>query len=282
MALLNCPECGREVSDSAIACPNCGRPIDPVRPVIERNVVQAAPPAETSGLPPWIWAPIVLIGAAVLIGIIMITRHNEEDPANTRVRVEMESANSKTPERSTDPSGLRANSIPNSMAAGSTPDSQVNVHGTQTDVSTEPQTGSAAIEAKTVSGDGDFTPVKNERFYLMDKDVETILSEADLDPIDGQSLTNSFGLAVADPGKYGDFQRKALSAFKEHIKYSGTTDATGKVKLDGIKPDDYYIFGVAKTGKGFAIWSSPVSINAGDNNLNLAPQRETEIDKPTN
>lgn len=27
MALFNCPECGKEISDKAIACPNCGAPI---------------------------------------------------------------------------------------------------------------------------------------------------------------------------------------------------------------------------------------------------------------
>jgi hypothetical protein len=27
MALLRCEDCGREVSDVAVACPNCGRPI---------------------------------------------------------------------------------------------------------------------------------------------------------------------------------------------------------------------------------------------------------------
>ncbi len=28
MALIKCPDCGREVSDSAPTCPNCGRRID--------------------------------------------------------------------------------------------------------------------------------------------------------------------------------------------------------------------------------------------------------------
>jgi TM2 domain-containing membrane protein YozV len=28
MALINCPECGREVSDAAPNCPNCGHPIN--------------------------------------------------------------------------------------------------------------------------------------------------------------------------------------------------------------------------------------------------------------
>ena len=27
MALINCPECGRQVSDQAAACPECGYPI---------------------------------------------------------------------------------------------------------------------------------------------------------------------------------------------------------------------------------------------------------------
>jgi DNA-directed RNA polymerase subunit RPC12/RpoP len=27
MALINCPECGKQVSDKAASCPNCGNPI---------------------------------------------------------------------------------------------------------------------------------------------------------------------------------------------------------------------------------------------------------------
>lgn len=29
MALINCSECGKEVSDKALSCPNCGNPITP-------------------------------------------------------------------------------------------------------------------------------------------------------------------------------------------------------------------------------------------------------------
>jgi DNA-directed RNA polymerase subunit RPC12/RpoP len=28
MALINCPECGKEISDKAVNCPNCGNPIN--------------------------------------------------------------------------------------------------------------------------------------------------------------------------------------------------------------------------------------------------------------
>ena len=34
MALINCPECGKQVSNQAIACPNCGYPIQTtVKPI---------------------------------------------------------------------------------------------------------------------------------------------------------------------------------------------------------------------------------------------------------
>ena len=32
MALIKCPECGKEFSDKAPACPNCGYPIEYVVP----------------------------------------------------------------------------------------------------------------------------------------------------------------------------------------------------------------------------------------------------------
>lgn len=30
MALINCPECGNSISDSANNCPNCGYPVNPI------------------------------------------------------------------------------------------------------------------------------------------------------------------------------------------------------------------------------------------------------------
>ena len=30
MALIKCPECGKEISDKAASCPHCGNPMAPV------------------------------------------------------------------------------------------------------------------------------------------------------------------------------------------------------------------------------------------------------------
>jgi len=134
------------------------------------------------------------------------------------------------------------------------------------------------IDAKVMPKKGSPQAVKNERFYLLDKDLETILMEARVEPIEGNTLTDSFGLATVYPDRFGDFRSRALKAIKDHIKYAGTTDGSGKAQLGGIKPDAYYLFGITKVGNGFAMWSSPVSITAGQNMLNLTPASITEME----
>lgn len=37
MALINCPECGKQISENAEACPNCGNPISK-QPIGNKNV----------------------------------------------------------------------------------------------------------------------------------------------------------------------------------------------------------------------------------------------------
>jgi hypothetical protein len=102
------------------------------------------------------------------------------------------------------------------------------------------------------------------------------LSEAKIED-GGQGLINAFGLSVVNPGKYSETNQKALAAIKRHIVYSTTTDATGKGEIKDVQPKSYYLFGITKTGNGFAVWSSPVSINAGQNSLLLDPVMPTEI-----
>lgn len=37
MALINCPDCGKEISDKAPTCPGCGAPIGSAAPVNEKG-----------------------------------------------------------------------------------------------------------------------------------------------------------------------------------------------------------------------------------------------------
>jgi len=275
MSMIYCPECGHEISTAAVACPNCGRPLSASRPVIERTAV-VAEPIKKDGVPTWIFIPLGIIGAIlVVVFFVMMSRNSEDANSNLSVNVNARRPASTTNER------VSTTEIPSSSTVTTVPPSDaqsVTVPGSQTAVSLPPSKGSVTIDAKIAGRTGQPLPVKNEKFYLLDKDLEMILSEAGLEPIEGQSLMNSLGLSVLYPDRFEDFNRDALRAIKGHIKYAGTTDGAGKAELGGIEPNSYYLFGVTKSGRGFAIWSSPVSVIAGQNALNLTPQRLTEME----
>lgn len=270
MSLIYCPECGHEISTAAVACPNCGRPLSAARPVVEPTPVVVEKP-QRDGVPGWIFIPLGVIGAVlVIMFFVMMSRNSEDDNSNLSVNV-----STKRPAGAS-----RDINAPTTTTAPPASETQtVTVPGSQTDVATAPASkGKVTLNAQVTGRTGAPQPVRNEKFYLLDKDLESILSEARLEPIEGQTLVNSLGLSVLYPDRFDEFNRAALRAIKSHIKYAGTTDAAGKAELGGIEPDSYYLFAVTKSGTGFAIWSYPVSINAGENALNLTPQRLQEME----
>lgn len=272
MSLIYCPECGHEISAAAVACPNCGRPLS-ARPVVAATPV-VAPVRRSEGVPSWIFIPLGIIGVLlVVVFFVVMSRNSEDANSNLSVNVSTKRPAGTNVERTT------TTDVPSSTVTVAPTDSQsVTVPGSQTSVTMPPTKGSVTIEAKVQNRTGTPQPVKNEKFYLLDKDLEMILSEAGIEPIEGQTLMNSLGLSVLYPDRFDTFNKEALRAIRSHIKYAGTTDATGKAELGGIEPNSYYLFGVTRSGRGFAIWSSPVSIIAGQNALNLTPQRVTEME----
>jgi hypothetical protein len=228
-----------------------------------------------------------LIGAVLLLVFFVAMGRNDES-ANSNLAVNVSARpGSTTASRGTTetqtinvpPTDSQTVTIP-SAPSSSMPPQTVTVPGSSTSVSSLPPAaskGTVVIDAKIATSTGAPQAVRNERFYLLDKDLESILAEADIEPIEGQTLTNSLGLSVLYPGRYGDFHKDALQAIKGHIKYAGQTDSAGKAQLGNVEPDSYYLFGITKTGKGFAVWSSPVTVSGGQNLLNLSPQRLTEI-----
>lgn len=274
MSLIYCPECGHEVSEIAPTCPNCGHPFHP-QPAVPRVVVTDRP-MDDGGIPTWAIAALGVLGIVVIFGAIFLLTRKNEDENRVNVNLAAKKPGSTTSRETTTGTDMPTTTVP---AAPSTVDTQtVTVPGSQASVNEpRPNRGSATIDAKVIGRSGTTQAVKGERFYLLDEDIESILNDADLEPIEGQTLIGSLGLAVMKPGQYGDFHRKAMAAIKDHIKYSVTTDAAGKGEIRDIAPDGYYLFGITKTGEGFAVWSSSVSIREGQNNLNLSPQRLEEI-----
>lgn len=281
MSLIYCPECGHDVSTNAIACPNCGRPlaVEPPTP----KVVVANPPVRERGFPTWAFIPLGILGVLVLFLVFFaISRNNDEAADRVNVNVAgRRPASSTTDSRDVARTDTQTVTIPPSSTSvdSSTvtvpPSSQTSIPAAPAPA--PPTKGSAIINAKITTRSGSTQPVRSVKFYLLDDDLESILSDARLDPVDGQTLSNSLGLSMMYPDRYGDFYRKALGAIKNHIKYATTTDAGGKGEIKNIEPDSYYLFGVTKTSEGFAVWSSPVSITDGQNMLNLSPQALTGV-----
>jgi hypothetical protein len=265
MSLTPCPECGHDVSAAAISCPNCGRPLGTVT---TRPTAAPPPPRETSSVPPWVIAAFGIGAVLLLVIIFVMFSRDSEDAANANLRI---GVNMDQDRRSTTTG--TAPIAPSAPAA--VPESQTSVPGSQTEI-TAPESGRVTLSARVVSQEGTPQPVRNERFYLLDRDAETVLSEARLEPIEGNSLANSLGIATLFPDRHADFRRRATEAITKAAKFSGTTDSTGSAVLQGVEPGSYYLFSVVKTGNGFALWSSPIRVIAGENKLDLAPVRVTE------
>jgi len=276
MSLTHCPECAHEVSLNAVACPNCGRPVH-APPVVERKIV-VAPPEREGGFPTWALIPIGLLGV-ILLFVAYLAFRGTDDQANTNINVNV--AGRRTTTATTDPvRDSRTTTVPSSDApAVSVPGQTTTVPGSTTSVpvAPAPDKGTVVINARIAPSSGSAQTAKNTKFYLLDDDLESILSEARVEPIEGNSLTASLGLAAVFPDRYGEFQRAAERAIARHVKYSGTTSSSGSANLSGIEPKQYHLFGITRVGKGFALWNAPVSIIAGENVLNLSPQSVTPV-----
>ena len=282
MSLIHCPECGHEVSTNATSCPNCARPMH-APPVAERKVFVAPAADPEGGFPTWALIPIGLL-AVVLIFVMYIAFRGTDDTANTNVNVNVaRRPTSETHSTSTSSVPSTTTSVPSTDTTTISPPSQTTtVPGSSTvpPIAPPPTKGTVVLNAKATTPSGSTQAVRGTRFYLLEEDVETILSEARVEPIEGNTLAGSLGLAAVFPDRYGEFYRAAMRAIGAKAKYSGTTNGSGGANLSGVDPRGYYLFGIAKVGRGFALWNSPVSVIAGENMLNLSPQSVTEVSDP--
>lgn len=287
MALITCPECAHEVSTSAAACPNCGHPF--AKPVVQPRVVVQEFVEEDSGFPKWAFIPLGLLGVVLLFVAFAFLRKGEDDTQrNINVRV----AGQTTAGNATREITVRPDSPPNQVVVPSTsqpstvvvppsttsaqPPSTTTIPSTETAL--PPDKGTVSLEAKVLSRNSSSPqPVRSTRFYLLKKDVESVLNDADIENDTGQSLLTALGMSVVYPERYGDISRKAMSAISRNAAYNITTDSSGKASLKDVKPDTYYLFAVTKTGSGFVLWNSPVTIQAGQNSLVLPPASPTEV-----
>lgn len=284
MSLIVCPDCGHEVSTAAVACANCGRPL--ADPTIERNVVITdVPPPVRDEFPKWIFIPLGVLGLLVLLVLFVFMRNND-DTANTNINVNVATrrSTSETPRdattvRTEPQSPNQINTVPPADTTTVTvPQTQSTTVTSAPSQNVNPDKGTVSMEVKFRTQKTGLQVVKNTKFYLLKKDLDEILDNADIEDATGQGLRNAFGMSFLFRSRDPETFPKAMQAIGKNVAYSVTTDAGGKAQLKDIKPDDYYLFGITKAGNGFAIWSAPVVIRAGENPLlDLSQPIVTEV-----
>lgn len=84
MALIKCPECGRNFSDQADACPDCGCPTPGKRPQKKKSNI-------AGGILAGIFAVIILLVLA-LVGVVMLASKNNDEPISETMNKVMENA----------------------------------------------------------------------------------------------------------------------------------------------------------------------------------------------
>ncbi|WP_411337184.1 DUF4352 domain-containing protein [Ruminococcus gauvreauii] len=67
MAMINCPECGKEISDKAPACPNCGHPLKKADPVKSGPAQSAKKPKKKGSC---IGGLIIVVAVIIVIAVV--------------------------------------------------------------------------------------------------------------------------------------------------------------------------------------------------------------------
>jgi hypothetical protein len=257
-----------------------------VEPIPQREVIIQKAPRER-GIPAWMIALIVVLGGVLLLVFFMVMRNNDDDANTMRVNVntsQREALNSRTNRvaqsetRSSDVT-VPSTSVPSQSSEVTVPPSQstsINTPPTDTRTATADNVpvgkSGLTIDAKIRGATGREQPVQKETFYLLKKDLRSILEEADIDDEEGQGLVNAFGMSIVYPSRYPEIRRKALAAISKYTVAKTLTDAQGKAKFPDVKPDSYYLFGITKTPEGFSVWDQPITLTEGQlTNLNLEP-----------
>jgi hypothetical protein len=105
-------------------------------------------------------------------------------------------------------------------------------------------------------------PVARSTFYLLDKSVTDIMTEAGLQPDAGLNLTETLGMAYFGRRRTvrAEYLAKVIDAIKPHTKAETTTDFNGAGQFPPVPFGNYVVFAVAEVGRNTVVWNATVEL----------------------
>ena len=86
MALINCRECGKEISDKATACPNCGFPLP--------KLTQASIKKKENGCLNWL---LLIAAVPIMLGIVTAVNHSSDNDITSDKSIPAKEVNPSAP-----------------------------------------------------------------------------------------------------------------------------------------------------------------------------------------
>ena len=134
-----------------------------------------------------------------------------------------------------------------------------------------PTTGTLAIEAGIIYKMGGNQPVGRTEFGLLNASLAILISDSGYRSRFGQiDLISAWGIDRQYPNNSNAGVLSRIdAAIKEHAVQTVTTDFNGRASFENLQPGSYFLFGIAQTRGGHAIWNLPIEIKAGQNSILL-------------
>ena len=113
-------------------------------------------------------------------------------------------------------------------------------------------------------------------FFILDKDLETILRKAGIKLEDFSNINTYAELwarsrknAFLFPGVQKTIRASLLNFVEKGEGRRVRTDVDGAAEIVGLEKGRYYVIGTASLGKVGVTWSVPISLNTGSNKISL-------------
>ena len=128
------------------------------------------------------------------------------------------------------------------------------------------------IEARVQFLDNKVRPAGFTEFFLVNRDLASILSEEGINPPTNQGIqthseywARSVQRGYQFPGVAAKIRNALARSSLRRIK----TNSLGLGNVDNLQDGNYFIIGASTLGQVGVVWSKPVNLNNGDNIISL-------------